>query len=204
MATRFAKLISVIFHPVWFPLLTTGLYFLFLPRHFNDFTIKITLMLTFIGTILLPITILYLLKKGGVVEDYHLSHHSERKFPLIVMTILAVTLGRMFYKMQILTDVAMYFMSGALGLIINYWFLWGKHKISLHTTAIGASIGFFMFISHIYYLNYLGLIILLFLLFGLVGKARVDLGAHNVKEVLSGLFIGIATQLIFPMIVQNI
>jgi hypothetical protein len=139
-----------------------------------------------------------------MIHSFHLRSIEERKFPLLLFAFLAILIGRMLFKLVLVNDLAIYFVSGGFAMLLAYWFLWLEIKVSIHTMGVGSLIGFVIQISLSYHQNYLVVIALLFVLFGVLANSRLNLKAHTFREVLWGLFIGILPQLLSPLIYQNI
>ncbi len=139
-----------------------------------------------------------------MIHSFHLSSIEERKFPLLLFAFLAIVIGRMLFKLVLVNDLAIYFIAGGFSMLLAYWFLWLKIKVSIHTIGVGGLIGFIIQMSMIFYQNYLIILALLFVLFGVVANARLKLKAHSFREVLWGLIFGIIPQLFIPFIYQNI
>lgn len=139
-----------------------------------------------------------------MIHSFHLSSIEERKFPLLLFTFLAILIGRMLFKLVLVNDLAIYFIAGSFAMLLAYWFLWLKIKVSIHSIGVGGLIGFIIQISITFQQNYLILIALLFVLFGIVANARLQLKAHSFREVLLGLVFGIIPQVLTPLIYQNI
>ncbi len=200
----FNRFISIFFHPIFYPLIASLVFIFYIPRFIQERMLGILLGIVFFGTILFPTVMLFVLKKTKLIETYYLNNIVERKFPLIIFTLLALMLSRVFFKMEVSYDLAIFFIAGSMSFLIGYWFLWFHIKMSIHTLGLGGLIGFIIQLSMNYHLNFLFLIAILFVLFGLVAKARYDLGAHNFKEIFWGFIIGIFPQLLIPLWYQNI
>lgn len=200
----FHRIISSLLHPILFPLLGSVFYLFTIPRYISARHKLLVLSIIFIGTYLLPILLLYLLKRSKIIDSFHLTGIEERKFPLLFLTFLGILLGRMLFKIAIVNDLAIFIVAGSFALMVVYGFLWTGSKISIHTLGIGGLIGFIIRLSVFYHHNFLLIIALLFILFGVIANARIKLKAHSFFEVMVGLIVGVATQLLVPLIYQNI
>lgn len=201
---QFSKVISYLFHPIIFPLIGTIIYLFTTPRYTSKKTKSLLILVVFIGTYVLPIILLAFLKGMGMIKTFHLSTIEERKFPTLFFSFLAILVGRLFFQIQVVDSLAIFFISGGLSFLVIYGFLWTHVKISIHTLGIGGLIGFLINLSLVFHYNYLFIIALLFVSFGLVAKARLKLKAHSFPEVIWGVILGILMQLIIPLIYQNI
>lgn len=193
---KFYKFISYIFHPVLIPIVFTLLYFIIIPNHIpREFAYRV-LSIVFITTYILPILLLYFLKKVKLIENYLLPSINERKFPILFFATITLGLGLLLLKSNIVDLLAFSFFGCALSLAIVYILLFIKIKTSLHTLGISGLIGFISIISYEYKINLLVLLILLFLIFGIIATSRLKLQAHKMSEVLIGFIIGSLSQLI--------
>lgn len=196
----FSKAISYLFHPVIYPLIGTLIYLFTTPRYTSKKTKLLLILVVFIGTYLLPIIILAFLKGMGMITSFHLATFDERKFPTLFFSFLAILVGRLFFQIQVVDSLALFFISGGFSFLMVYGLLWTKLKLSIHTLGIGGLIGFLINLSLNFHHNYLYLIGFLFVLFGFVGKARLKLNAHNFTEVIWGVILGILVQLFVPLL----
>jgi len=193
---KFYKFISYIFHPVLIPIVFTLFYFIIIPNHIPRKFAYWVLIIVFIATYIFPLLLLYFLKKVKLIENYLLSSINERKFPILLFTIITLGLGSLLLKSNIVDLLAFSFFGCALALSISFILLFIKIKTSLHTLGISGLIGFISIISYEYKINLLVLLILLFLNFGIIATSRLKLQAHKMSEVLIGFIIGLLSQLI--------
>ena len=71
-----------------------------------------------------------------------------------------------------------------------------KIKASIHMIAVSGLFMFFIALSIHYSTNFNGILALMSIVTGAVATSRLHLKAHNNKELLLGLFIGVIPQLI--------
>ncbi len=193
---QFFKFISYVFHPLLFSFIGSFLYLLLTPKHIAKQQEYIILIIIFISTYILPIFLLALLKKMDLIKSYHLDTIEERKFPILFFVILSFMIGKMLLNIQIVDLLAYSFFGIALALSFTYLLFYTKIKTSLHTLGMGGIIGFIIIMSIEYQLNFNLIIAALFILTGLIAVSRLKLKAHLAKEVYTGFFLGIVTQLI--------
>jgi len=193
---QLAKLISFVFHPIIVPIASALLYFIIIPNHMpREISYRI-LGLVFITTYILPIILLFFLKKIKLIEDFYLNSINERKFPVTFFAILSFLIGNLLLKFDIINILAISFFACSLALAIVYILFYFRIKTSLHTLALAGLIGFISVISYEYKNNLLLMLMILFLLLGIVAAARLKLKAHTLSEVILGFFIGFLTQII--------
>ncbi len=198
------RILSSLLHPVLFPLVGSVFYLFTVPRYVSSRYKLLVLLVIFVGTYLLPILLLFLLKGLKMIQSLHLSSIEERKFPLLVISFLGILIGRLLFKIVIVNELAIYIIAGSFALLLVYSFLWFGIKVSIHTLGIGALIGFVIRLSLVYQQNFLVVIALLFIIFGIIANARVKLRAHTFSEVILGVIFGVGAQILVPLIYQNI
>ncbi len=192
----FYRAISYLFHPVLFSTIASFLYFIITPSHIADENERIILAIVFVTTYIIPVLLVYFLKKFGLINSYHLATISERKFPILFMTLLFFLLGKLLLDPGFIDLLAYSFFGCGIGLLMTYILFSLKIKASLHTMSIAGLIAFICILSYQYQLNLLILIIFLFILFGLIAVSRLKLDAHKHLEVYIGFLIGFISQLI--------
>ena len=195
---RLNHYISYIFHPIVFPFFGTLFYFFVLPKYISERQISFVLITIAVGTILLPIVLLFFLKNANMISSFSLSNIEERKYPLLLFSIIGFLIGKLLLKLTLVNDLAVFIFAGSLGMLVIYAFLWVEKKVSIHALGIGGFVGFMLYLSYSYSLNLLLFIALGFVLFGIIANARLQLKAHNAQEVVYGFVIGVGLQLLFP------
>lgn len=191
----FYRAISYIFHPILFSTIASFLYFIIIPRHIPDENERIVLAIVFVTTYIIPVLLVFFLKRFALIEDYHLKTIGERKFPVLFMALLFFLLGKLLLDPGFVDLLAYSFFGCGIGLILVYILFPLQIKASLHTLSIAGLIAFACIMSYQYELNLLALIILLFILFGIIAVSRLKLDAHKNLEVYIGFLIGFISQL---------
>lgn len=198
-----SRLLSYVLHPILVPILGTLFYFIYLPRHTNK-DLEITVIASvLIGTYILPLVFLSVLKKTKVIENYNLEEVEDRKYPLLFCIAICYLLSTLIKKGESTMHLSLFFYGITLALFICYLSIFKKVKISLHLIGIGGLIGFISIFSFHYQINQLFTIMLLFIVSGIIASSRLILKAHTKREVMAGFFIGILAQLT-PYIIYNI
>ncbi|MDJ0645994.1 MAG: hypothetical protein QNJ57_08450 [Flavobacteriaceae bacterium] len=191
----FYRAISYIFHPILFSTIASFLYFIILPTHVSDESERVILSIVFLATYVIPILLVFFLKRFRLIQDYHLKTIGERKFPVLFMTLLFFLLGKLLLEPGFVDLLAYSFFGCGIGLILVYFLFPLRIKASLHTLSIAGLIAFVCILSYQYELNLLALIIALFMLFGIIAVSRLKLDAHKDLEVYIGFLIGFISQL---------
>jgi hypothetical protein len=146
-----SRIISGVAHPMLMPLYS--IFVVFHSGTFLDFTppqlIRVIYLIVGISTILLPISILPLLKAQNFVSDYGLTKRRERMVPL-ALSLIFYSLGfyllmkfpitRIIAHLQLAAIISI----GIIALISTKW------KISIHMAGIGGFIGMIMSFTLLY------------------------------------------------------
>jgi hypothetical protein len=192
MNEKLARILSVILHPVLMP--SYALYFLL--NHSTYFAMTTSLQeksalysIILLNTLILPVAISYILIRRGWIRSFEMARREERIIPYISNAILLVVayymmrnlmLPKIFYLM-ILGAAA----SVTIAVIVNL-----KWKISIHMIGIGALVGTFFGLSTFIMVDLRFPILITLLIAGLLGSARLSLGAHTSMQIYSGFFVG--------------
>ncbi len=194
--TAFYKIISFVFHPIFFSTLGALLYFIISPQYIPEKYKKIIIAVIFISTYILPLFLLIILKKLKLIQSFKLKTIEERKFLVLFLIVLTFMLGKMLLSTKIVSLLGLSFYGGSIAFIIVFLLFSFNIKTSLHTLGIGSLIGLIIVMSIEYQINLTVLIAILIIVFGLLATSRLKLNAHQPKEVYLGVFLGLITQLI--------
>ncbi len=199
MNHKLAQFLSVALHPVLMP--TYALFFIFQNNPFFSFSIpfyaKLAIFLIVIlNTLIFPVMVSYILVKKGVIRSFEMEKREERLIPYVSNLLLliiaayllqALRLPQVFFQL-ILGAIA----SLAITIIINL-----KWKISIHMVGIGAMAGTFFGLSTFLMVDLRFPIIICLLVAGLLGTARMSLGAHKPLQIYLGFIIGCFCEFLF-------
>jgi len=188
---RLSKIISVILHPIFMPILMLYLSLKLIST--SEFIIanyvNFIYLTIFFSTIILPLMSIFFLIKTNVVSSLEMSSHKERPVPLLIT---AAWMSYGYYKLKnilILTPLLKAEFTGAIIIIViaagvsKYW------KISLHMLGIGGAVGV-LFGLNILFGGLLQILTLFLLFSGVLGVARLNEKAHNHNQIYAGFLIG--------------
>lgn len=187
---KFYKVLSLVLHPVFLPSIGAGVYLFFLPLPLYVAQKYLVFFIVLGATFVVPVLTLFLLKFTGYVKTNDAETIEERKLPVVLMIVnylfLAVTLQEI-WQLKELTILAY---STAVGLIVTSILFYTQTKVSLHMLGITGVLGFTLIYGGNY--QFPSIIIALLIVFiGLLATARLQLKAHNIKEVLIGGGLGL-------------
>lgn len=193
METKFAKLISYIFHPLLMP--SYAFTMLFSQKAYFAMILPIPtrwrlILIVFIITFVLPLMVVLLLKSLKRIKSLQMYDRKDRNIPYIVTAWFFFILYLIINNTQ-LSPIFKYFSLGSTLLIVFAFLVNLKWKISIHMIAAGGLLGFVLGLLLMSIIS--DPIYLLSLIFftGLIGYARLKLKAHTQAQIYAGLLSGI-------------
>jgi hypothetical protein len=192
-----ATSISVLFHPVFMPLLGCLLLYTSMPELFVAVKPKLLsgwLGMIVINTIMFPLILMLLLKGLGFIKSIYLKDVKERVIPLIGIMVFY------FWPYLVAKNVhgptlAQIFLLGNFWGIVVVFMMTIFFKISMHTSALGSLLGLLMVMTLYAQSFFIAPSLLLLGATLLVVWARKALAAHSNKELYLGCIFGIIAQL---------
>ena len=190
----FYKFISYLFHPVFIPFFGTCLYFGVFPHNENAYQVKLILTSILLGTVMVPMLFLWVLKHFKLIQNFQIPSVKERKLPLLFFLFVSFLATKLLSSYRILPDLTIMFIGIAFISLIAYILISLSFKISLHAISIGGVIGVILALSKLYNMNLILLISILFIIAGTILTSRLKLKAHSNLEVYLGFLTGIILQ----------
>jgi hypothetical protein len=206
-----ALALSGLFHPLLIPtymyvLLMVVNPFLFGSNDFGNERAILTLVMMVLYTAVIPMVSVLLMVALNMVSSVMMAEKTERIGPLLLVMVLYFWV---YYNLSQSNDVPTIFSAFLLGVVIALavaFVINVMDKISLHTVGMGGLVGMLMITMGLFGANGiaiggmtvgLGLMLLVgVLLAGIVGTARLALGAHDTVQIYSGYIVGFVAQLV--------
>lgn len=190
---KFLASFSYIFHPIFIPVYATLFYFFVTNNFFYKHEVYLTFIQVLILTILLPLSLFYLLRSLGYLKSKMLDP-KERKMPLTIYCLLLLILIKYSLSIIVIPELYYYFLGMLISTALALMLLIAGHKPSLHMIAISTFVLFIISISAYYHIRFLNLIAFFVLCSGLIASSRLQARAHTMGEVVLGVLIGIIPQ----------
>jgi len=191
-----ANFISFVVHPVFMPLYAVLLYFHLSTRYFLPQNTRFLIYYLIIVAIIIPLLFLWVLKRAGALSSFQTKHPRERLFFSVIMTTVYMIVFTKIIKYNDYLELYPFFSGISLSLFILMIYNYLHQKPSIHAMAIGGIWMFFMIWSYYTQIDILAYLSILFLLGSLVIASRLYLDAHNFTEIIKGLVIGMASQIV--------
>ena len=193
MKKTFSSIISYILHPLLVPtyiiiiLLNMNVFMAFM----IPFTVRLWIIsMFFTVTFAMPVMIIFMMYRKGIISSLHMEIRSERFYPLLLTTIFWAIGFSLISRTGLPIVYYQYLIGGIVALIVamivNYFW-----KISLHMLGMGGLTGVFFGFSFRIGLDIFPLLSILILLSGLVGYARLKENSHNPPQVYTGYIVGV-------------
>lgn len=193
-----AEVISFICHPIFMPLVMSVVLWKLEPSVFAPFiaTTKMWLVIIIISTLFFPLFTIFLMKQLGFISSYKMPTTKDRIGPLLAIMIFYFWVSHVFNSVP-----------GVVPLILRVLFLgnlWGLvavfivnifTKISMHTAVAGGMIGIILVLMKISPGNMVIPLFIAIIIAGIMGTARMILGAHQRGDIWLGYIIGIVVQI---------
>lgn len=186
-----AKIISVIFHPLFMPVY--GMIIIFsAPTLYGylPFEVKkLLFLIVLINNVILPLSLLPFLKYRNIISSWTVENRRERIIPLLITTLLYASTSFIVMKFPIPVFLksfifAAFFVSLAIT-VINFWW-----KISIHSAGAGALSALVLILSLKMYSSLVWYLIMVIIAGGLILSSRLKLNSHSPQEVWLGFLTG--------------
>jgi hypothetical protein len=194
-----AKIISFIFHPLFIPVYLVSFYVRSQAHLFSSFNpqeIKFFILRFGIMYIMFPLVTILLLKAVGFIKSIYLKTQQERIIPYIICMVYYwwmwyVLHNQPEYPNELVMLALAIFIVYILALMVNIIM-----KVSMHAMAAGVAVTFLMLIALRQDISFTVYVSLALLITGVICTARLIASDHTTREVYTGLFIGIISQII--------
>ena len=188
-----AKIISVIFHPLFMPVYGILILF-FISGTFLSYLAgpvkNIVLLIIAVNTIILPLSVVPFYISQKIIKSIHMETARERVIPLIMNSIFFYLGFYLLNRLQVPDLIKMYVLA-SFSVVVVTLLVSLKWKISIHMMGIGGLTGAIISISWHLGVDMKAVWMGLILCSGLIGFARLELNKHTPAQVYSGFFIGL-------------
>ena len=194
-----ARIVSVVFHPLFMPTYLFSLLAWALPTLLEPIIPELQLkflMFIFLVTAALPLLNVGIFKSFRTIRSFAMVERKERLLPFVFISAIYVAVTYLFHiharmnlndnflKFMVIIDMLV-----VVSTIATFFF-----KVSVHSVSVWGLIGILVPLNKITEVNSifyptLGVIVLA----GVIMSARLKVGAHNSREVMLGAVLGLAT-----------
>jgi len=190
---RFAKILSVVFHPLFIPLY--GLLIIygsptllsFIPAQVK----RMILILVTTNNVLLPMALAAVLWSRGAIKSFHARGRNERFLLLTFALMMYCLTAFVLLRMQVPNLIKAYFAAIACVTLITL-IITAFYRISLHAAGFGGLLVLIGFMIFLYHISMVWQFVAVFLAGGAVMSSRIYLEDHSPEEVWAGVLTGAA------------
>ena len=146
-------------------------------------------------TCIIPIIIIMMMKKWGIISSLEMEERNDRPGPLFIMVLFLYLTLRFFNKFELFSLFSFYLTSAIVVTILAFiiTFFW---KISLHALGWGNFVACLFILTTVSIRMYLLYFIASIVMAGIVATARLRLKSHSNAQIYSGFAMGFATVII--------
>jgi hypothetical protein len=192
---RLLPLFSYIFHPLFISVYATLFYFVITQNFFYHHEIYLVFIQVLILTILLPVSLYYLLRSLGIIKSKNHLQREERKMPLACYSVLLFILLNQSFSTVVVPELYYFFLGIFISTMLALIFALFSYKPSLHMMGITALTAFIISISAYYHITFLNFIAFLVVCTGFMASSRLYKNHNNISEVILGMLLGLLPQI---------
>lgn len=181
------------------PLYATALLFNtnnYLSHAINPAIQKIVYLVVFTTTYLLPSLTAMLLLQRGKIQSLQMEQSQERNIPFLLTAVFYAACFYLLQKIPMVHILGYAILGAAIAIFISF-LINLKWKISIHMVGIGGLMGLLYVFSQQLHFNFLLLILCISIVAGLLGTARLFIGAHAPSQIYAGFLLGFGVEYVF-------
>lgn len=204
--TAISHFLSWVFVPMLIPVYGTLMILNLSMMSFVPFASKVVFTAAVaLFNVVIPMLLVFVLKRFGIVQDIGLNNRSERPIPYIIMILCFAGTAFFFHLKGAPLWMTLFYAGGAVAalvnLIVNFWW-----KISAHAAAMAGLVALLMIINRdgLPHASIAGWLIATVIVTGLLGSARVWLGRHTVGQVMAGYAVGFLSVYLLGLIASPV
>lgn len=187
---------SYLFHPLFISFYAALIYFAATKNFYVSSEIFLYLIQIVIITILIPITLFFLLLSLGKIDSIMVENIGQRKIPLFINASLLLLLIHKSITVNNLPQLYFFFLGGAISTIIALLAIYLHTKVSLHLIGITSLTSFIFGMSIHTQSDFTYTFAFFVVAIGWVASSRLVLKAHTITELSLGFITGLVPQLI--------
>lgn len=198
-----AQIISLVFHPIFAPLWAAVVLFqqpLYLNYSYPSSYYWAIYACLFFNLVFIPLSMIYYLKKQGLIESFQMQKVEERVYPYGIILLFYALTSWLFWSINLPVYYLAILLCSTLSIVFLLLLALLQVKVSAHLTAIAGILGMLITVNQIYGMDTLLLLSMAVILCGLIASSRLVLKAHKPTELVFGFFLGLGTQLLLLLL----
>lgn len=155
-----------------------------------------TYIVVFVTTLLIPLSLMPILKSTKVISDFSMPTAEERKIPLLISSFMYLIAAFILQKIHTPLIVPLYLNAASVILLICALISY-RWKISTHMAALSGLVGLILALSFKWMFDLRLILAGLILAAGFAGWARLNDNAHTPAQVYAGFGVGFTVVFFF-------
>ena len=192
---RLLPIFSYIFHPLFISVYATLFYFVITQDFLYQHEIYLVFIQVLILTVLLPVSLYFLLRSLGIIKSRNHIQKEERKMPLAFYSLLLFILLNQSFSTVVVLELYYFFLGVFISTMLALIFALFNYKPSLHMMGITALTAFIVSVSAYNHFSFLNLIAFLVVCTGFTASSRLYKSHNNIQEVILGMLLGLLPQI---------
>lgn len=193
---RFSKLLSYVLHPLLMPFYT--ILVLFNINTYLSFSIspqlqQVILLVVFMTTLVFPLLSSVMLLQKGAIRSLEMESKEERRMPFLFAGVCYLVCFYLIYRLPVARVLSVMILAASATIFLS-WLLSYRYKISIHMIGIGGLTGVMYSVARLFSADLTLMMVVCLLLSGLLGTARLSLGAHSPSQIYTGFLTGFLTE----------
>jgi len=196
MFNSISRFLSYILHPLLMPFFAIVLVMnlnTYIAYSISPHLQRILISLVFVTTIVMPVMTTLILRQKGMIRSLEMESISERRIPFISTALFYLICYYLLLRLPVPRMLSLVVLGATISIFIA-WLLSFKWKVSIHMIGIGGLTGMLFGLSQVLNAGLITMILTAIMISGLLGAARLYLGAHTQSQVYTGFFIGLFTE----------
>lgn len=186
-----AKVVSMVFRPIYYPLLCTCILFTLTPLNLLPLGHKlIELAVMFIFTLALPSFLCIMYRRTRHIEYADMRRRTNRLVPYCIFIVCYMGYLYLMHQASVpYIQISVIIVALLIQIVCTILCVWWK--VSVHAAGAGAIISAVAVYGAVFQFNPLPWMSIAIILAGMVGTSRMLLRQHSLAQVLVGTFIGV-------------
>ena len=192
MPNSFSRFLSYLFHPILMPLYAVALLLnlnTYIAYSISPQLQRIIISLVLVTTGILPVLTSLILLQKGMIRSFEMHTTNERRIPFIATSLFYLICYYLIIRLPVPRMLSLMVLGATITILIA-WILNFRWKVSIHMIGIGGLAGMLFGISQVLNANLVLILVATIFVCGLLGSARMKLGAHTPAQIYTGFAIG--------------
>jgi hypothetical protein len=154
---------------------------------------RIILSLVFVTTTIMPVLTALILLQKGMIRSLEMESLAERRLPFISTAFFYMICYYLLLRLPVPRMLSLMVLGATITIFIA-WLLSFKWKVSIHMIGIGGLTGMLFGLSQVLNAELISMVLAAVFVSGMLGTARLILGAHTPAQIYTGFAIGLITE----------